>query len=48
MAIYTLIVETDTGKTLKIDGAVLNQEGIPLEGGIMRFRARKIIEISND
>jgi protocatechuate 3,4-dioxygenase beta subunit len=45
MARYTLIVETEDGKALKIDGAVLDQEGLPVEGGVIRFKAKRIIEI---
>ncbi len=45
MAIYTLIVETGEGRVLKIDGAVLEQSSVPVDGGILRFRAKKIIEV---
>jgi hypothetical protein len=45
MGRYTLIVETEDGRSLKIDGAIIDQEDIPLEGGIIRFKAKKIIEI---
>lgn len=45
MGYYTLIVESDGGRVLKIDQAVLDQEDMPLDGGILRFRAKKIIEI---
>jgi len=45
MGKYTLIVETEDGRALKIDGAVLDQEGIPGEGGIIRFKAKKVIEL---
>lgn len=48
MSKYTLIVETEEGRMLKVDGAELDQENIPLEGGILRFRAKKIIEIRRD
>ncbi|MFQ5800959.1 MAG: hypothetical protein ACE5HH_04495 [Candidatus Hydrothermarchaeales archaeon] len=48
MAKYTLIVETEGGRMLKVDGAELDQEDISLEGGILRFRAKKIIEIKKD
>lgn len=48
MGKYTLIVETEDGRTLKIDGAVIDQEEIPNEGGIIRFKAKKIIEIKKD
>ncbi len=48
MGKYTLIVETEDGRSLKIDGAVIDQEGVPLEGGIIRFKARKIIELKRD
>jgi hypothetical protein len=42
---YTLIVETDEGRSMKIDGAILDQENIPLDGGIIRFKAKRVIEI---
>lgn len=45
MGRYTLIVETEDGRALKIDAAVLDQETIPPEGGIIRFKAKKVIEI---
>lgn len=45
MAIYTLIVETNEGRVLKIDSAVLEQSSVPIEGGILRFKAKKIIEV---
>jgi hypothetical protein len=45
MGRYTLIVESEDGRTLKIDGAVLDQEAVPIDGGIIRFKAKKIIEL---
>jgi hypothetical protein len=48
MAMYTLIVETEDGRALKIDGAELDQDDVPVEGGIIRFKARKIIELKRD
>jgi hypothetical protein len=48
MSKYTLIVETEDGRSLKIDGAVMDQETVPVEGGIIRFKAKKIIELQRD
>jgi|GEM_PF-5255812 len=48
MAMYTLIVETEDGRALKIDGAELDQDDVPTDGGIIRFKARKIIELKQD
>jgi len=45
MTKYTLIIETEDGRSLKIDGATLDQESISADGGIIRFKAKKIIEI---
>ncbi len=45
MGKYTLIIESEDGRSLKIDGAELDQEDIPYDGGIIRFKAKKIIEI---
>ncbi len=45
MGKYTLIVETEDGRSLKIDGAVIDQEEISPVGGIIRFKAKKIIEL---
>jgi len=44
MGRYTLIVETEE-RVLKIDGAVLDQDEIPPAGGIIRFRAERIIDV---
>jgi hypothetical protein len=48
MSKYTLIVETEDGRSLKIDGAIIDQEDVPVEGGIIRFKAKKIIELQRD
>jgi hypothetical protein len=48
MGKYTLVVETEDGRSLKIDGAEIDQENIPADGGIIRFKAKRIIEIKRD
>ncbi len=47
MAKYTVIIETEDGRTLKVDGALIDQEAIPLDGGIIRFKAKRIIEVNS-
>jgi hypothetical protein len=48
MGKYTLVVESEDGRALKIDGAEIDQEDIPTDGGIIRFKAKRIIEIKRD
>ncbi|MFQ6135660.1 MAG: hypothetical protein ACE5PM_00570 [Candidatus Hydrothermarchaeales archaeon] len=45
MGKYTVIVDSKDGKILKIDGVEFDIGDIPAGGGVIRFNAKKIIEI---
>lgn len=42
---FTLIIETDDGRVLKVDDAEIKEDEMPKAGGIIKFRARRVIEI---
>lgn len=42
---FTIIIETDEGKVLKVDDAELKENEMPKAGGIIKFKARRVIEI---
>lgn len=42
---YTIVIETEDGRVIKIDDAVLKEEELPPAGGILKFKAKKIIEV---
>lgn len=42
---YTIVIETEEGRIIKVDDAELKEEELPPAGGILKFRARKIIEV---
>ncbi len=45
MGKYTLVVECKDGQVLKIDGVDLNFREIPADGGMVRVKADKIIDV---
>jgi len=42
---FTLIIETEDGKVLKVDDAEIREEEMPKAGGIIKFKARRVIKI---